>query len=276
MIKPDTAAGYSAEKFELARSAALTLATFLGPVRDELVVVGGLVPSLIIDQPMVAHVGTMDLDLGLDLAILDESRYEQLVELLKTSKFVPDETGQGKLATYRWKHSTGITVDFLIAPGSDPKAKTRVISNELSAFQAAALPLAHRDRLEVRLSGKTLEGETAERKLWVCGAAAFVVMKALAFGGPFGRGHPKDAYDLLFVLQNYGATFLTEVVQAFSRIRDDAEARRCIEILRTDFSDIHRLGPVRAAAFVGTRDDIDLRQRHVQTVQEFLAQLEQR
>jgi hypothetical protein len=41
---------------------------------DELVVVGGLVPSLLIDQEklpenVTAHVGTLDLDLGLAFAL---------------------------------------------------------------------------------------------------------------------------------------------------------------------------------------------------------------
>lgn len=47
---------------------------------DDLVIVGGLVPSLTIDQQARPpetdlHVGTMDLDVGLQLALLDEGRY---------------------------------------------------------------------------------------------------------------------------------------------------------------------------------------------------------
>jgi hypothetical protein len=55
---------------------------------DELVVVGGLAPSLLIDQEKLpqgvdAHAGTMDLDIGLDLALLDKGRYETLTERLQ-------------------------------------------------------------------------------------------------------------------------------------------------------------------------------------------------
>jgi len=50
-----------------------------GYLLDELVVVGGLVPSLLIPEKSVPrgediHVGTMDLDLGLSLALLDAER----------------------------------------------------------------------------------------------------------------------------------------------------------------------------------------------------------
>ena len=60
--KPTTAAGYSADHVRRVRATCLYLATKLGDLMDELVVVGGLVPSLLINQeklpPHVApHVG---------------------------------------------------------------------------------------------------------------------------------------------------------------------------------------------------------------------------
>jgi len=48
--KPTTAAGYQSEQVELVRATCLYVATKLGDIMDELVVVGGLVPSLLIDQ----------------------------------------------------------------------------------------------------------------------------------------------------------------------------------------------------------------------------------
>jgi hypothetical protein len=52
----------------------LYVATKLGDLMDELVVVGGLVPSLLIDQQNLpagadAHVGTTDLDVGMTVAL---------------------------------------------------------------------------------------------------------------------------------------------------------------------------------------------------------------
>ena len=65
--KPTTAAGYKSGQVELVRATCLYVATKLGNIMDELVVIGGLVPSLLIDQDNLpdgtyAHVGTMDLD----------------------------------------------------------------------------------------------------------------------------------------------------------------------------------------------------------------------
>lgn len=77
--KPKRASDYKSEQVELVRATRLYVATKLGDLMDELVVVGGLVPSLLIDhealsEDTAAHVGTMDLDIGLTLALLDEGR----------------------------------------------------------------------------------------------------------------------------------------------------------------------------------------------------------
>ncbi len=68
--KPKRASEYVSAQSELVRATCLYVATNLGDMMDDLVIVGGLVPSLIVDQATLpegteAHVGTMDLDVGL-------------------------------------------------------------------------------------------------------------------------------------------------------------------------------------------------------------------
>ena len=67
---------------------------------DELVVIGGLVPSLLINQEDLpsgvdSHVGTMDLDIGLTLTLLADGRYRTLIERLRRAGFEQDMSGQG-------------------------------------------------------------------------------------------------------------------------------------------------------------------------------------
>jgi hypothetical protein len=77
--KPTTAVGYGPEFLERARQTCLHGATVIGDLTDEIVLVGGLVPSLIVAQESLPsgaerHVGTMDVDVGLALGLLDEGR----------------------------------------------------------------------------------------------------------------------------------------------------------------------------------------------------------
>jgi len=115
--KPKRASEYKSEDVELVRSTCLYVATRLGDLMDDVVIVGGLVPSLIIDQAALPdgslpHVGTMDLDVGLKLAILDEGRYRTLTERLRNANFKPDETDEGRPTTQRWRvaHSKTVSV----------------------------------------------------------------------------------------------------------------------------------------------------------------------
>lgn len=98
--KPTTAAAYAPEQVALVRATCLYLATKLGDLMDDLVIIGGLVPSLLINQEGLpegeeAHVGTMDLDVGLTVALLDEGRYTAFTERLRRAGFSPDENEDG-------------------------------------------------------------------------------------------------------------------------------------------------------------------------------------
>lgn len=77
--KPNRATGYDSRHVDHVRAACLYVATKLGDLINETVIIGGLAPSLLIDQPRMQsaedrHVGTMDLDVGLALAIFDNQR----------------------------------------------------------------------------------------------------------------------------------------------------------------------------------------------------------
>src|SRR5205823_2291930 len=117
MAKPRTAAGYDRAHVARVKGTCLYLATKIGDLLDELVIVGGLVPSLIVDQTqagIVRHVGTNDLDVGMEIAILDNKRYEALTERLRTAGFGPDENEKGNPTRQRWMINgpPKVTLDF--------------------------------------------------------------------------------------------------------------------------------------------------------------------
>lgn len=232
--------------------------TRLGDLTDNLVVVGGLVPSLIVDQDNLAegveaHVGTMDLDVALAIALLDQGRYRELSERLRRSGFTQDKNQEGNATRQRWKIE-GVTLDFLIEPTlpDDRGGDLRDIEPDFAAVIAPGLHLAFLDRQRISLTGRTIMGENAERDIWVCGPAAYIVLKALAFSL---RGENKDAYDLFYVIRNFG-TAVQEVADLFRPILDDTHTEEAISILRRDFTAHNGLGPRRVAQFLtGEPDD---------------------
>jgi hypothetical protein len=206
--KPPLAAGYSPANVQLVKRTSLYIATKLGDLRHEVVIVGGLVPSLIVPQSQLPagkspHIGTMDVDLGLAIAIFDQQRYHELCDRLRNAGFGPDVNDAGKPTNQRWRiesDNQAVTVDFLIPPSleSDQGGSLRNFEEGFAAIITPGLELAFDDRRLVTLDGETLHHEQATRDVWVCEAGAFTVLKALAFRS---RGENKDAYDLVYMLQ---------------------------------------------------------------------------
>lgn len=269
---------YSADDHERVRQTCLHLATVLGALIDELTIVGGLVPSLLIpdrpDPDFEPHRGTMDLDLGLSVAVLDEDLYATIAEQLRTAGFEVDVNEKGNATFYRWRTPPGtpkVTVDFLIAEEALTKLqRVPKFDEDFGALATKGLQLAWRDRRQVTLDGYTLHGMRAIRDLWICGPGAFVILKARAIQG---REKYKDAYDLYYLLRYYG-TGLAEVAEAIVPLLDDPDAREAIEWLARDYADADCLGPRRTALFRYGHEEADLEADALGLVQALLKLLE--
>lgn len=246
---------FSPEFSDLVRATALYVCTILDDYMDDLVVAGGLVPSLIVPQEALPegadrHVGTRDLDIGFSLAILDEARYHEIAERLRASGFGPDRNPNGNETFQRWKEreGLGVTIDFLIPLTSeaDVGGTVKNLEADFAAFIVPGLELAFQERIPIPLAGPTIYGEDASRNIWVCGPGAFVVLKALAFRK---RGFRKDAYDLYYVVRNYGAR-PSDIAKALTPHLTAKAARQALQYLGEDFAHPNSIGPVRVAIFI--------------------------
>lgn len=278
-MKFQRASDYSIRQTELIRSTALTAATILGDYLEDIVVIGGLVPSLLIPSAELppgaeAHAGTMDLDIGLDLAILDGQRYEGIAERLGQFGFQQDRNEKGNEQRQRWIHQkfTAAKIEFLIPRINESSEPGRLQSLErnLAAFITDGLEVAFPNRVMVDLNGKTLLGETASRRIPVCNPGAFVVLKALAFRN---RGSLKDAYDLYYMVRNYGRG-VDEVAEYLKPLATTEPGRQALSILRDDFLDEKTLGPQRVALFIAGQEDAETQADVVGFISELIRKLE--
>jgi Nucleotidyl transferase AbiEii toxin, Type IV TA system len=257
--KPRQRSGYRREETEQVEQACLTLAVTLGTLLDRLCIVGGLVPSLLIDHQIGAepetgegHSGTNDLDVGLAVALLDDQQYTEISRRLRQEGFEPDVNDRGNPTPQRWRlGSLKVTVDFLMPPipGAEKGGQVQALEGDFGALIAPGLELAFEERQEIPIEGLTLQGEKANRTIPVCGPATFVVLKALAFAD---RGEPKDAYDLLYVVRRWPAG----VADIAGRLASHATAHgdvveRALRALANNFAEPASIGPRRAASFEG-------------------------
>lgn len=216
-----TARDYTREDLELVKAGCLTVATKLGELMEDIVIVGGYVPTLLVDmatpretspdewddQDVVdRHIGTRDLDIGFSVGLLDEERYKEISKQLTQAGFEPDinEDDNSTLQRWRFRDNPRMKIDFLIPPveegDADRGGQPKHLESKFAATIMPGLQLAFEDSVKVRLEGRTLRGATADRTIRVCHLAPFLVLKGLAIRL---RAKDKDEYDIFYVLRNH-------------------------------------------------------------------------
>jgi hypothetical protein len=255
--KPSTIEGYKSDQVELVLMTCRYISTILGDFMNEVVIVGGLVPSLIIDQSNLPegvepHAGTIDIDIGLSLAIYDEQLYQNITGRLRDAKFTPDTNENGNPTKQRWQiqNASGkITIDFLIPSTGEDRGKNNRIKNlekDFAALLTDGLMLAFKDYIDVTLNGLTIKGEMIQnRQIRVCGPGAYVVLKSIAY---YNRGQNKDAYDLFYTIRNYGSG-PEEVAERFLSLGANEDCDRALKILKDNFLTTDAEGVMRAVNF---------------------------
>lgn len=255
--KPRHRSGYGDDELEQVKAACLTVAVTLGAYLDDVCIVGGLVPALLIDgrrddsDGEDRHPGTNDLDIGLALALLDEERYAEIADRLRAEGFEADTNKADRPTLQRWRMGAlKVTIDFLMAPPSpqDRPGSVQPLQPDFGVLITPGVELAFEERVLVELDGHTLNGERVSRAIPVCGAAAFVVLKALAFGD---RAEPKDAYDLIYVIRHTDGRG-DAIAQGLARHAEQHVdiVQRALALLARDFDAPDGLGPSRAADFI--------------------------
>jgi predicted nucleotidyltransferase len=261
--KPRERSGYRRDETLQVESACLTVAVTLGALMDDLCIVGGLVPSLIIDRELdqpeqveETHPGTNDLDVGIAIALLDDSQYAEISHRLRQEGFEPDTNESGHQTLQRWKwRDLKVTVDFLLPPveGADVGGRVFPLEGDFGVLIAPGLELAFEERERITIEGHTLGGERVTRTVPVCGPAAFVVLKTFAFAN---RGEPKDAFDLVYVIRRWpgGAEAIVGRLEGHAERQRDVVAQ-ALELLVRDFGSPDFIGPLRVAEFEGATED---------------------
>lgn len=79
---------YTQEQVEAAHSVLLELMRLLGEYRDEIVLVGGWVPALILSEGEDKHIGSIDVDLAFKHDTLQEPAYQTIKGLLQSRGYV--------------------------------------------------------------------------------------------------------------------------------------------------------------------------------------------
>jgi hypothetical protein len=102
---------YTTDAVEAARSVIIELVHILGAYRDNMVLVGGWIPELLLPHSQDSHVGSIDVDLALNHRQLTESGYRAISDILSHSGYIQDK--QQPFIFRKEAHGQTVKVDFL-------------------------------------------------------------------------------------------------------------------------------------------------------------------
>ena len=260
MNKPHHASGYKRQKTELAESVLLEAWSRLGEYRDKMVLVGGLVPRYLINQTIARqqgnlHCGTMDIDLGVSIAVTDAETYRSIRSTLDTMGFTPGKNERGREQLHSFIKQIGgveVNIDFLTTIyGGPDNSLMRELEGDLRAIQVEGLGLALNSPHKIQIEGNLLSGGISTEEVNVCREIPFIILKSLAFDS---RRECKDVYDLVYVLVNYEGG--AEAVAQLSTKEEILEEsfKKAVAVLQNRFRDISHDGPKKYAQFVDTEN----------------------
>ena len=231
----------------------LELFTYLKPYRDYLVLIGGWVPFFLTEgKAEEPHVGSLDIDLALDIRRIPDSGYTSLLSLLEDRGYRPARDRNAQIIPARYERimhladgrSYPVQVDFL-APeyGGTGRQHRHQKVQDLLAHKARGSDLVFTHFIERSIAGQLPNRAENQERIKIASPAACFVKKAIAFGN---RSSEKDAYDLYVLCDSLGVQAITEQLVPLKKNKLMQEA---LTVLREKFSSPNALGPYAVSDF---------------------------
>jgi hypothetical protein len=274
-----TAYEYDPRKVSACRSVLIEVVHILGDYVDDMAIVGGWVPTLLIEGAAEEHAASMDVDLALNQEKISEEAYATINKILTQHgyrqnteknaqfKYFKDVTVEGQTFT--------IELDLLTGEygGDTGKGRRHEPIQDVRALKARGADLVFDRTKTITVSGELPnEGGKDTVTCKIAGVVPFIVMKGIVLAR---RKKPKDAYDIEYILRYYPGS-----VEAIGElIRSDLENSLVEEALTNiaqKFESVDHVGPTSVAAFLGVEDkdeQMRIKRRAFETVQAFLSRV---
>ncbi|MBP5674131.1 MAG: hypothetical protein J6X49_17230 [Victivallales bacterium] len=253
---------YTPQFTRLVESTLLELWGRLGEYRKYLVLVGGLAPRFITAPAgrylpaQALHCGTMDIDLGISLAVTEDEKYKHIHRIMKEAGFQYAKNDDGSRKSHTFDITIDgqtVSVDFLTTSyDGAPDRHVQKVEHELSAIKVKGLGLALHTPLTVQIDGQNLHGDKVTEFISVCRPVAYIILKAISFDN---RHVDKDSYDLIYTLLNYGNGVESVAKEILPTDFEAEYFQTAMEMLRRRYASPDHDGPRAYARFIQRPQD---------------------
>lgn len=203
--EPQSAAEYDDRTTAAVKSVLIEMGQILGSFRGKFAIIGGAVPWLLLTNEDMPHVGTLDLDVGLDAQALGDGQYASLIGALQCHGYA-QRSGLRRFQLVRQVNTRDggapidVVVDFLMPRDADIVKNDPPLISDFAVQRADGADLAMRFHQLVAVAGAMPSGGTNRVEIAVCSIPALLAMKGHALAGRYKQ---KDAYDIYYCVRNY-------------------------------------------------------------------------
>ncbi len=238
---------YTAQAVEAAHAVLIELVQLLGAYREDIVLVGGWVPPILIGNATRPHVGSMDIDLAIDHRKVNDQGYRTIQELLLSHGYTPGRQPHVFIRTVAGPSGDiDVEVDLLAGEyGGTGKGRRHQRVQGITAHKARGCDLAFDLAAQVHLEGLLPGGGRDKVTLRVAGIVPFLIMKGMAMAD---RLKSKDAWDIYYCLQEYPGG-LDAIVDEFRPQLAHGLVREGLEKIAAQFASERHVGPKSVADF---------------------------
>jgi hypothetical protein len=248
---PQSANAYDDRTTAAVKSVLIEIGQILGSFRGKYAVIGGAVPWLLLDNEEMPHVGTLDVDLGLDAESLGDGEYANLVDsLMKNGYAQRDDLRRFQLLRQIPATDDGdpidVIVDFLMPRDAEISKNKPPLIEKFAVQRADGADLANHFYEMVAVRGAMPNGGNNQVEIAVCSIPALLAMKGHALNGRYKQ---KDAYDIYYCIRNY-SDGIEALAIACRPILEQESGARGYGFINEKFDTVQGHGPVCVKNFV--------------------------
>jgi hypothetical protein len=249
--EPQSAADYDDRTTAAVKSVLIETGQILGSFKGKFAVIGGAVPWLLLNNEEMPHVGSLDVDLGLDAEALGDGEYAILVDALREQGY-EQRAGLRRFQLVRQVPARDggapidIIIDFLMPRDAEIVKNSPPLVNDFDVQRADGADLAMRFYQMVAIDGPMPAGGTNRVEVAVCSIPALLAMKGHALAGRYKQ---KDAYDIYYCIRNY-PDGIGALAEACRPLLEHASGERGYRYIAEKFETADAYGPTCVRRFV--------------------------
>ena len=238
----------------------LELVRLLAELKDEMVIIGGWAPTFLLPQSSEPHIGSLDIDVALNFAMIPDDTYQTIMKAFLKRDYVQDK--QQPFRFFRTVKTEGtesiiVEVDLMAGEygGTGRGHRTQKVQ-DVRARKARGCDLAFDTAITVSIEGELPDGGKDKASFRVAGIVPFIVMKGMAM---HERMKEKDAYDIYYCVEHFhgGVAGLATEFRSFIKNKLVIEG---LGKIRSKFASVEHIGPRWVADFleVTEKEDRDI------------------